>query len=263
MPDGWCEWAIPCPGPESKTGYKNAAGQWVDRTHTKVGIVTHCAEYESTPEWDDYKTLHNALFSDREASWTFSICKFMNGSILYQHYPLDAVTWHAGYQGNLWLVGIETEGIAPGKFTEAQYALLVKTLRWIKEAHQWKLAWRIGDRQFISAALDSFLFEHANTPGAPATDCAVFSRGQVDPDRLLRDLKEEDMDEQQIREIVRDEVGKQTNWLRGFCQALSNVMRPLGFWPFSEEEKSDKLRENLEIDAWDNLDVSEMKWRGY
>jgi hypothetical protein len=116
----------------------------------------------------------------------------MNGSILYQHYPLDAVTWHAGYQGNLWLVGIETEGIAPGKFTEPQYALLVKTLRWIKEEHGWDRwigkGYKAGT---LSEAWEASLWEHNAVPGAPPTNCAVFSRGQVDPDRLLRDLKEE------------------------------------------------------------------------
>jgi hypothetical protein len=42
--------------------------------------------------------------------------------------------------------------------------------------------------------VDGWLFEHNNTPLAPATDCAVFTHGQVDPERLLRDLREEDMD---------------------------------------------------------------------
>jgi hypothetical protein len=192
MSDGWCPFAIPCPGLAEKTGYSGK-----DKTHAKVGVVLHTMEYESTPEWNDATTLHNALFSGREASWTFSICKFMNGSILYQHYPLDAVTWHAGYQGNLWLIGIETEGIAPGKFTEAQFALLVKTLRWVKEEHGWLKWWGIGDRTFQLSKLDQplnergWLFEHNAVPGASATDCAVFSRGQVDPDRLLRDLREE------------------------------------------------------------------------
>jgi len=196
MSDGWCEWAIPCPGPPEKTGYWHAAGQWVDRTHAKVGVVLHTMEYESTPEWNDATTLHNALFSEREASWTFSICEFMGGALLFQHYPIGTVCWAQGYQGNLWLDSIETERIAPHKLTDPQYALLLKLLRWIKEVHGWDDWAGIGDRDIgleYWVGLDAWLFEHRAVPGAPATDCAVFSRGQVDPDRLLRDLKEGDM----------------------------------------------------------------------
>ena len=196
MPNGWCEFAIRCEGPPEKTGYRLDDGNYVDIIHAKVGVAVHCAEYESTPEWDDYKTLHNALFSDREASWTFSICDFFRGAILYQHYPIGTVCWAQGYQGNLYLDSIEIERIAPHKLTDLQYALLVKTLRWIKEAHGW-VEWvpTVGDKgvgldHWIG--LGAWLFEHNAVPGAPATDCAVFTRGQVDPQRLLRDLKQEE-----------------------------------------------------------------------
>lgn len=185
--------AIWLPGPPSKTGYQDDAGNRILETHAKIGCVIHTMEYESTPEWNDATTLHNALFSGREASWTFSICKFMNGSILYQHYPLDAVTWHAGYQGNLWLIGIETEGIAPGKFTEAQCELLVKLLKWIKEAQGW-LPYDIGDRREVLGDWPGgWLYEHNAVPGAPPTNCQVFTHQQVDATRLLNDLKEANM----------------------------------------------------------------------
>jgi len=192
MSDLWFPDAIRLDGPASKTGYNGAT-----KTHPKVGVCLHTMGYESTPEWNDATTLHNALFSGREASWTFSICKFMNGSVLYQHYPLDAVCWAQGYQGNLWLIGIETEGIAPGKFTEAQYELLVKLLRWIKEAQGWPEWYGIGFKGFVlseNVLYDGgYLWEHNAVPGAPATNCAVFTHGQVDPERLLRDLREEEM----------------------------------------------------------------------
>jgi len=188
MPELWCPIAIRLDGPASKTGYNG-----IQKTHAKVGVVLHTMEYESTPEWNDATTLRNALFSSREASWTFSICKFMNGAILFQHYPLDAVCWAQGYLGNLWLIGIETEGIAPGKFTEAQYELLVKLLRWLKEAQGWKKWDGIGERGFMLdlAPKDrsTWLYEHNAVPGAPATNCAVFTHQQVDSARLLADLK--------------------------------------------------------------------------
>lgn len=227
---GICPFAIWCPGPPDKVGYHDDYGNWVDKTHAKVGVAVHCAEYESTPEWDDYKTLHNALFSAREASWTFSICNFFGASILYQHYPIGTVCWAQGYQGNLWLDSIETERLAPHKLTEPQYALLVKTLRWIKEAHGWQEWQGIGGRQTILGedyppilVWIGWLFEHANTPGAPPTDCQVFTRGQIDPDRLLRDLRqEEDMSgfsEVQLNEmraiidkVIADRQATKNNW---------------------------------------------------
>jgi len=192
MSKGWCEWAIPCPGPPEKTGYSGK-----EKAHAKVGVVLHTMEYESTPEWNDTTTLHNALFSEREASWTFSICRFMNGALLFQHYPIGTVCWAQGYQGNLWLDSIETEGIAPEKLSEAQYELLVKTLRWIGEQYRYEWWEGPGNRQTdLPRALQAcggWLFEHAAVPGAPPTNCQVFTRGQVDPQRLLRDLKEGDM----------------------------------------------------------------------
>ena len=198
----WCPFAIRLNGPPEKTGYRSNEGP-IDRTHAKVGVTLHSMEYESTPEWDDATTLHNALFSTREASWTFSIVKFFGGALLFQHYPIGAVCWAQGYQGNLWLDSIESEGIAPGKFTEAQVALLVRTLRWIKEAHGWGY-WipHAGDRSSRFGYDDGgILFEHNAVPGAPATNCAVFTHRQVDPVRLLVDL-EDDMDEATVRGIV-------------------------------------------------------------
>jgi len=194
MSELWCDFAIPLPGPASKTGYQDDAGNRILETHDKVGIDYHTMEYES-PDWfDDAKTLYNALFSGREASWIFSICTMFGAAWLYQHYPLNAVTWAQGYQGNLWLVGIETESKDKHKFTEPEYALLVKVSKWIKQNLGWG-DWRgVGSRQTkLAYGVNGWLFEHNNTPLAPGTDCAVFTHGQVDPEQLLRDLREEDM----------------------------------------------------------------------
>jgi hypothetical protein len=165
-------------------------------------------EYESEPAWNDATTLHNALFSTREASWTFSICKFFGGALLFQHYPVGAVRWAQEYRGNLWLDSIEVETVAPHKFTEPQYELLVKTLRWIKEAHGWpQQRWAIGNRDYnLAHTRPGMLFEHNAVPGAPATYCAVFSNGQVDATRLLADL-EDDVTLQRELEIAREFAG--------------------------------------------------------
>lgn len=197
--NGICPFAIWLPGPESKTGYNGT-----QKTHAKVGVTVHTMEYESTPEWNDSVTLYNALFSEREASWTFSICKFLptgtheDSAILFQHYPVGTVCWAQGYQGNLWLDSIENEGIAPGEFTDPQYALLVKTLKWMKEAQGCpaETPWITGSRQTDLAYhwVGPILFEHNAVPGAPATNCAVFTHGQVDPIRLLEALNEEEDD---------------------------------------------------------------------
>ena len=194
MSDLWCPFAIRLDGPAGKCGYQDDAGNRILETHDKVGIDYHTMEYESTPEWNDATTLYNALHSDRQASWIFSICTMFGAAWLYQHYPLNAVTWAQGYLGNLWLIGIETESKHKHKFTEPEYALLVKVSKWIKQNLGWG-EWRgIGNRQTkLTYGVNGWLFEHNATPLAPGTDCAVFTHGQVDPEQLLRDLREDDM----------------------------------------------------------------------
>jgi len=194
MPELWCPFAIRLEGPASKTGYQDDAGNRILETHEKVGIDYHTMEYESPGWYDDAKTLYNALFSGREASWTFSICSFFTSAVLYQHYPINTTTWAQGYLGNLWLIGIETESASHHKFTDAEYALLVKVSKWVKQELGWGEWKGVGSRQTkLTHGVNGWLFEHNNTPLAPGTDCAVFTHGQVDPERLLRDLREEDM----------------------------------------------------------------------
>ena len=77
------------------------------------------------------------------------------------------------------------------------------------------------------------------------------------------DLKEEDMDENQVRQIVRDETAKQTNWIRGFILTMRDLLGPLAEWPLSDEEKEDAARQQRETAKWDDIDNAQMKWRGY
>jgi hypothetical protein len=200
MSERICPFAIWLPGPPEKTGYSGA-----QKTRAKVGVTLHSMEYESEPQWEDAKTLYNTLFSAREASWTFSIVWFLNGEALFQHYPIGTVCWAQGYPGNLWLDSIELEDVwkTGGGVTEGQYRLLVKLLRWRAEVEGWRSRWAIGDRGLtLPDCGPPMVFEHNGTPGAPATQCAVFAHGQVDAQRLLADLREDDMDEATVKAIV-------------------------------------------------------------
>ena len=263
MDDGWCPFAVRLDGPESKTGYSGA-----QKTNAKVGVTLHIMEYESTPEWNDATTLHNALFSDRRASWTFSICKFMgtgkgnDSAILFQHYSIGTVCWAQGYQGNLWLDSIETEGIAPNKFTEPQYELLVKTLRWIKEAHRWPQQWwAVGNRDYnLQYTRPAMLFEHNAVPDAPPTNCAVFTHGQVDANRLLESLKEEEdmgLTEEQVKAIVAWDV----NFLRGKIAAERDFFAWMAEFPLTQKEKDDPARETREKVKAQAFYDAQIKWR--
>jgi len=249
MSEGICPFAVWCPGPEWKTGYSGR-----DKIHIKVGVALHSAEYESTPEWDDYTTLHNALFSDREASWTFSICDFLwygqEAAILFQHYPIGTVCWAQGYQGNLWLDSIEHERIAPHKLTGPQYELLVKTLRWVWRERGWLYHLGIGNKQTPlgvwegKSYLAGWLFDHNAVPGAPATDCQVFTRGQIDPQQLLRDLKEEGMD-----------------WPKAKLELFNQFLDWFDLFPESEAEKKDAIRQERENNAYREFYDKQIAWR--
>jgi len=155
-------------------------------THEKRGVTIHTAEYD-VRDWDE-KILYNALFSGRIASWHFTITK---EGWLFQHYPVDTTCWHCGYPGNLWAVGIECEGIAPDKISGPQYDLLVRLLKWLKE----NLGWRNGYHRGLvrsPSVEDAQVYEHRDWM---ATDCAVFTRGMIDPDFLIIGLKEEEVPE--------------------------------------------------------------------
>lgn len=249
MSAGICPFALQCPGPEWKRGY-GRLGDRVQTTHAKVGVVLHSAEYESTPEWNDYTTLHNTLFSDREASWTFTICEFMGGALLFQHYPLGTTCWAQGYLGNLWLDSVEFERIAPHKLTEPMYELLVKLLRWIKQEHGWQEQWDVGNRGWVLSGPNTApaLFEHNNTPGAPPTNCAVFTNEQVDPQQLIRDLKEEPMPE--------------IDWPKAKLDLLNDFLAWWTHFPQNQGHKDNQGRQAAEEAGYRRFYQRQIKWRG-
>jgi len=88
--------------------------------------------------------LRNLERIERRASWPFSID--LQGAV-YQHYPLNAPTWHAGNtKGNRETVGIEFEGIRD-QFNDAQVSSAIRLLSWISDQCGW-------------GGFDGRLFEH-------------------------------------------------------------------------------------------------------
>lgn len=113
------------------------------------GVVCHSAE----GSW--YGLQHEIGRADRGAAWHFSVLK---DGLVYQHYPIDAVLWHAGdwggdsdgANGNGELVGIEHEGKAGEPLTDAQRGASVALVKWIAAQRGWR----------PSRTTDKTLWEH-------------------------------------------------------------------------------------------------------
>lgn len=135
MAGTWLPLAIKRLGPSWKQGYPSATSRSLAQIE---GEIKHSAEGSLS-----------ALFSeldrpDRTASWTFSHAK---DGRLFQHYPLEAITWHAGLAGdrridtsligNATLIGEEHEGGGPGNagepLTEAQYETSLYVSREVRQ----------------------------------------------------------------------------------------------------------------------------------
>lgn len=226
-----CPFALQLPGPDWKRGYNYGT---LHLTHEKTGVTIHTAEYDLA---EDDKILYNALFSDRIASWHFTITK---EGWLFQHYPVDTTCWHAGYDANLWTVGIECEGIAPDKISGSQYGLLVRLLRWIKEDRNWGTGyWRDihASKEFCCG-----LWEHRDWM---ATDCAVFSRGMIDAGKLIADLKEE--------EVI--------DWPKEKLRLLNEFIGWWTFFPETQKEKDELRRQNAEDAGYRQFYETQIAWR--
>jgi hypothetical protein len=124
MTETYIPWATRRPGPWAKTGYPSAS----TRTLAQIeGEVKHSMEGSLQAGFGELDKL------TRQASWHFSISKI---GLLYQHYPLEAVCWHAGGPGdmqadtaligNLTLIGVEHEGVAGEPLTPAQLATTIR-----------------------------------------------------------------------------------------------------------------------------------------
>lgn len=122
----WCPFAVRDPGPPEKQGYGGATINALD------GEIKHSMG-------GSWLGSRRVLFGPLQRSWTFSIVK--TGKVL-QHYPLWAVTWHAGGRmANCRYLGVEHEGGPPGNLSEAltppQLASTIRLSRWVKEQVNW------------------------------------------------------------------------------------------------------------------------------
>ena len=108
-------------GPVSKLGYTGAT------VRTGKGVVLHSAE-------GGLSTMMDILDSGARKSWCFSNPK--SGPLL-QHYEIEAVTWHAGYEANRLYVGVEHEGMAGELLTPTQIANDIELIRWLDRVEHW------------------------------------------------------------------------------------------------------------------------------
>lgn len=121
MPKDWYPAAVVKLGPDWKTG--SGAG-W---TRDGQGAVVHSAEGYA-------EGILSVLMGKAFVSWHFSVLK--DGTV-WQHYPLDRWTWHAGGVANARYVGIECEGVAGEPLERDQLFALVQLLHWIANKDGW------------------------------------------------------------------------------------------------------------------------------
>lgn len=113
----WFPGAERLPGPSRKT----SGTSW-----PKNGMVLHSAE-------GSWPGMRSVLMARDGGSWHFSNLK---DGTLYQHYPLDAVTWHAR-GGNTDNGGMEHEGKAGEPLTEPQIVNAAYVVAWAKREGDW------------------------------------------------------------------------------------------------------------------------------
>lgn len=116
-PELWCPFAVRRDAPAWKQGYTGATVNLLE------GIVDHSAEGPLSACFSVLDSQH------RYASWWATVAK--DGAI-YQHYPLTAVTWHAGgLEANRRFVGIEHEGRVGEPLTDWQYEATLRLHIWL------------------------------------------------------------------------------------------------------------------------------------
>src|SRR3954454_17405963 len=97
MTETWCPFAVRHDGPATKVD-----GGW----RTGLGAVLHSADGSLEGAFGELAKVSGAKPSDWQKSWHFTV----DDSGIFQHYPLEAQTWHAGPAANPYYVGIEHTG---------------------------------------------------------------------------------------------------------------------------------------------------------
>lgn len=122
MPATWYPAAQRLDGPASKSGFPGRG----DREGR--GVVVHSAE--------GYRAgLESRILDPNVAlSWHFSV---MMDGLVQQHYPIEAMCWHARTPANYRYVGIECEGQAA--LAPRQLTALIDLLGWLSTADDWPL----------------------------------------------------------------------------------------------------------------------------
>ena len=198
--DLWCPWAVRHLGPAAKR----------EGVRSGKGGVLHSAEGPLTASFRILAKLDGAP-AEWQKSWHFTVAK--DGAV-YQHYPLDAVCWHAGPKANPFYAGIEHEGVAGESLTPEQLAAAVRLVGWIAAVEGWPglpLEWRhrllFEHNEFMATACPSGRIPWPDLlgrlaagatavperPPAPDVIMALVSAGEfVRRGWSLRDLVEED-----------------------------------------------------------------------
>src|SRR6266581_2111107 len=95
----WCPFAVRHDGPAVKAG----------GLRSSKGAVLHSAEGPLAASFAILARTSAARPEDWQKSWHFTVAQ--DGAV-FQHYPLQVVTWHAGPKANPLYAGIEHEGVA-------------------------------------------------------------------------------------------------------------------------------------------------------
>lgn len=162
MPELWLPGAIHRPGPAWKQGYP-----WASVRDGK-GVVFH------TPEGGFGSTLQQ-LDGPMSKSWHGTVDR--DGKV-YQHYPLDAVTWHAGPAANPFYPGFEFVDDGTQGITLLQIDTAIRIVDHLFELDHWPAVERdvtlFEHNQFMPTACPSGFFPWETIKdgaiGVPAPD---------------------------------------------------------------------------------------------
>jgi hypothetical protein len=142
MDPTWCPFATRHDGPAVKTSGVRAG----------KGAVLHSAEGPLAASFRILALTSGARPADWQKSWHFTVAQ---DGRLFQHYPLDVVTWHAGPKANPLYVGVEHEGVAGQPVAGPQLEASARLLRWISDVEGWGRFVR-----YPADGLAANLFEH-------------------------------------------------------------------------------------------------------